>query len=427
MPNLPDTPATVDVAIIGAGAAGLAAARSLAAHPVSSLVLEARSRIGGRALTLAWRGHGLDMGCGWLHSADENPLAGLAESEGFQVDRTPPPWESQAFNHEMSPAEQAEFRAAFAAFEERLADAARRGEQGPASDLFEADGRWTPRIDAISGALNGARFREVSILDYDAYRDTGVNWRVTEGYGRLVAHLGRTASVMLDCAVSRIDRTGAALALETTRGRIEARAVIVTTPTDLLAQERLRFDPPLPDVAEAATSLPLGLASKLHMTVEGAEDFPKDSQLWGRTDTADTGGYHLRPFGRPLIEGYFGAELARGLEAEGEAAFFDFACEELVGLLGSGMRRRLTPAGTSMWGADPWARGAYSHALPGRAGARRRLKQPVESRIFFAGEATSEAFYGTAHGAWMEGERAAVEALAALGLDPRARGGDEAG
>lgn len=423
--SLAAPPSSVDVAVIGAGAAGIAAARRLAGTGLSVAMLEARGRIGGRAHAVLRDGFALDVGCGWLHSADENPLAGLAEAGDFTVDRTRPPWESQAFNHEMSAEEQAEFRAAFAAFEDRVAAAAARGEEGPASTLFEPECRWNPRIDAISGALNGARFAEVSILDYDAYRDTEVNWRVAEGYGRLVERLGAGLPVVLDCPVTRIDRTGPILRLETARGGVEARAVILTLPTDLIAAQAVRFDPPLPDLVEAAANLPLGLASKLHMTVAGAEDFPPDSQLWGRADTPDTAGYHLRPFGRPMVEAWFGGDIARQLEADGEAAFFAFASEELVRLLGSGMRRRIAPVATSMWGADPWSRGAYSHALPGHAGDRARLATAVEDRLFVAGEATSARFYGTAHGAWLEGERAAREALAALGLDAGLAPGDD--
>lgn len=418
-------PATLDIAIIGAGAAGIAAARAVAGQPLTVAVLEARDRIGGRAHTVGFDGVGLDMGAGWLHSADENLLAARAAAEGFTVDRTPPPWERQAFDHEMSRAEQVEFRTAFAAFEDRVAEAAANGEEGPASSLFEAGNRWNPRIDAISGALNGARFDQVSIRDYDAYRDTGINWRVAEGYGRFVTHLGERLPILTACPVTRIDRSGPALKLHTPRGVVEARAVIVTVPTDLIARERLRFDPPLPSLVEAAAGLPLGLASKLHMTVTGHQDFPPDSQLWGRTDTADTAGYHLRPFGRPMIEAWFGGDIARQLEAEGQSAFHAFATDELVNLLGSDMRRRLAPVVGSMWGADPWSSGAYSHALPGHAGDRARLKAPVENRIFIAGEATAEAFYGTVHGAWMEGERAAREALAALGLDAGPAPGDE--
>ena len=405
-------PSSVDVAVIGAGAAGIATARRLVRPGLSVIVLEARDRIGGRAHTIERDGVALDLGCGWLHSADENPLARLAEAAGLTIDRTPPPWERQAFDHEMSAAEQAEF----GAFEKRVAEAAAQGREGPASELFDPDSRWNARIDAISGALNGARFAEVSIQDYDAYRDTDVNWRVVEGYGRLVERLGAGAPVVLDCPVSRVDRSGPTLRLDTAKGSAEARAVILTLPTDLIAAEAVRFDPPLPELAEAAAHLPLGLASKLHLSVTGAEDFPKDSQLWGRSDTPETGGYHLRPFGRPMIEAWFGGGIARQLEAEGEAALFAFASEELANLLGSSFRKRIAPVAASMWGADPWSRGVFSHALPHHTGDRARLKAPVDNRIFIAGEATSQSFYGTAHGAWLEGERAAEEALATLGL-----------
>ena len=433
-------PFNADIVVIGAGAAGLGAARRLAGTGLSVVVLEARDRIGGRAHTIDHRQirhrggsevMALDLGCGWLHSADENLLAEMGRDAGFTIDETPPPWRRQAFNLGLTPTEQTAFGAAFETFDDRIAQAAARGEDGPASDQFASpdsdEARWNARMDAVSGALNGARFAEVSTLDYDAYRDTGVNWRVREGYGRLVASLGCDAPVVLDCPVTRIDRSGAPLRIVTPRGTVLARAVILTVPTSLIGGETIRIEPPVPALIEAALGAPLGLASKLHMTVETPEDFPADSQLWGRTDTAQTGGYHLRPFGRPMIEGYFGGDLAWGLEDEGEAAFFDFAATELSNLLGSSFRRRLAPVATSMWGAEDWSRGAYSHCLPGQADARRRLKQPIEDRIFVAGEATAEAFYGTAHGAWEEGTRAAVEALVSLGIDPRETGGyDEA-
>ena len=423
-------PSNLDVVVIGAGSAGISAARRLLRAGLSVVLLEARTRLGGRARTVVHRQiehrggtleMGLDLGAGWLHSANENVMARIGRASGFTIDETPPPWRQQAFGIGMSKDEQTAFGEAFDAFDERVAEAAARGEDGPASDLFKPadtpDGRWNARMDAISGALNGAKFADVSTRDYDAYRDTGINWRVGEGYGALVSALGEGLPVVTDCAVTRIDRSGPRLRIETVRGVVEAKAVVLTVPTNLIASETVRIDPPLPALVEAAAGVPLGLASKVHMTVEGAEDFPKDSQLWGRTDTSQTAGYHLRPFGRPMIEAYFGGDLAWGLEAQGEPAFFDFAVDELVALLGSDFRRRLAPVVTSMWGAEAWSRGAYSHCLPGHGGDRLKLKQPVENRIFIAGEATAEAFYGTVHGAWMEGERAALEAIAAMGLD----------
>lgn len=424
-------PSQVDVVVIGAGATGIAAARRLLRPGLSVLVLEARDRIGGRAWTVRAEGEGLDMGCGWLHSADDNVLAGRVEAEGLTLDQTPPPWRTQAFDHEMTRADQAEFGEAFAAFDQRVTEAASLvragvGEDRPASDFFDPDCRWNPRMDAISGALNGARFAEVSSLNYDAYGDTGVNWRVREGYGRLIARLGEAVSsiTVTDCAVSRIDRSGPVLRLETNRGELTARIVILTVPNSLISSETIRIDPPVPALLEATAGVPLGLASKVHMTVRGAGDFQPDTQLWTRTDTAETGGYHLRPFGRPMIEAYFGADLAWGLEAQGPAALFDFAVSELVAALGSDMRRRLEAVAVSGWGVDHWSRGAYSHALPGHAADRAKLRTSVEDRIFLAGEATAPVYYGTAHGAWMEGERAAdaaltVQALKGLGLDPR--------
>ena len=97
---------------------------------------------------------------------------------------------------------------------------------------------------------------------------------------------------------------------------------------------------PLPEKTEAARGLPLGLADKLFLSLSDAEEFNKESRLFGRTDRSGTGVYHFRPFGRPQIEAYFGGRLAAELEAGGDDAFVDFAVSELVGLLGSDFARR---------------------------------------------------------------------------------------
>jgi monoamine oxidase len=195
---------------------------------------------------------------------------------------------------------------------------------------------------------------------------------------------------------------------------LRASAVIVTAPTDVLRAGDLRFHPALPDKIAAAAALPLGLADKLYLKLDGAEEFPKDSHLYGALDSGRTGSYHVRPFGRPLIEVYFGGRFARELEAEGEAAFASFAIGQLASLLGEGMRKRLHPIAATAWARDPYARGSYSHAMPGHAEARSVLAAPIEERLFFAGEACMMHDFSTAHGAYRSGVAAADAVVAAF-------------
>ncbi len=185
----------------------------------------------------------------------------------------------------------------------------------------------------------------------------------------------------------------------------------MTLPTDLIARGDIVFSPALPDVRDAAAALPLGLANKVVLGVDEPDAFPAERHLFGDPARSATGGYHLRPFGRPLIEGYFGGAHARQLEAEGPGAATAFAIEELVGLLGSDMRRRLYGLAESRWAADPWSGGAYSHASPGGAWARSALTIPVNGRLFFAGEACSPNAFSTAHGAAQSGVAAAEQIL----------------
>ena len=222
----------------------------------------------------------------------------------------------------------------------------------------------------------------------------------------------------LACPVRSIDHSGKRLRIETDEGTIAADVAIVTLPSDLIADEAIRFTPALPEKSDAASGLPLGLADKLFLSLEHAEEFEKDTRLFGRTDRSGTGAYHFRPFGRPQIEAYYGGALAAELEAGGESAFMDFALGELTALFGSDFAKRLKPIGTHRWKADQFARGSYSYALPGKADCRAALAAPVDGRIFFAGEACSRGDYSTAHGAYQTGIDAAEQAIAALRQHP---------
>ncbi|MCC7274962.1 MAG: FAD-dependent oxidoreductase [Alphaproteobacteria bacterium] len=417
-PNPLPASGAVDVVVVGAGAAGIAAARRLAAAGLSLAVVEARDRIGGRAWTVADRGpYPLDLGCGWLHSADRNPLVAVAGELGLAIDRTLPPWGKRSTGLAFAPGEQERWRADLEAFYARLHAAADSAERDrPAADLLEPGNRWNPLMHAVSTYVNGVELDRLSLRDYARYDDSGVNWRVPQGYGTLIAAAGAGLPVRLGCAATRIDHSGRRLAVETTLGTLTADAVVVTVPTSLLAAGAIDFRPALPDKRHAAAVLPLGLADKLLLAVERPDDLPaQNTHSYGRIDTAATAAYHFRPFGRPLIEGYFGGRLARALEAGGEAAFLAHAADELAGLLGNDIRRRIRPVVATGWDRDPWARGSYSHALPGHADARAELAAPVDGRILFAGEACSPHDFSTAHGAWQTGVAAADAIVAARG------------
>ncbi|MDO8876956.1 MAG: NAD(P)/FAD-dependent oxidoreductase [Pseudolabrys sp.] len=404
-----------EIAIIGGGAAGIAAGRHLHDAGIACLIVEARSRLGGRAWTCDdASGLPLDLGCGWLHSADRNPWAAIAEAQGRSIDKTSPPWSRPSLPGVFKPGEQNEFNAAMAAFFERMSAAVAKGKDMPAAAMLEPGNRWNNLITAVGTYISGTELKNMSALDFELYDDTEINWRVKEGYGTAITAHGDTVPVMFDSPVTRIDHSGTRVKIVTVKGDIAADKVIITLPTNVLAERADFFAPTLPEKTRAAARLPLGLADKLFLNLDHAEEFEPGGRLFGSTERSRTGTYHMRPFGRPLIECFYAGQCARDLEAGGERAFFNFAVEELTKHLGSGIARRVKPSLMHSWGKDPYARGSYSYAVPGAAYERAMLAGPVDERLFFAGEACSAHDFSTAHGAYLTGVAAAEQAIATL-------------
>ncbi|WP_375270111.1 flavin monoamine oxidase family protein [Sphingomonas sp.] len=400
-----------DVLVIGAGAAGTAAARALHDAGVITLLIDARDRIGGRARTIHHGEAALDLGCGWLHSARRNGWTDVARAAGFTVATDTARWGEQWRDLGFPPDDQRAFARARDAWEAR-ARAAASGPDQPLSAFVAPDDRWRPMLDAISGYANGANLSDVSLHDWLAYEDAATedNWALRRGYGTLVAQHVGDVPVRTGVAATHVDHSGGDLRVETTAGTIAARAVIVAVPTPVLADGRLRFTPALPDKHAAAAALPLGIADKAFLAVD-APDWPHDAHLIGNTCRTCTASHRLSPFGWPVIESFFGGDCAEQLE-QGDAAAF--AIDEIVALLGSDWRRRLTPITATRWRHEPWIEGSYSHARVGHADQREVLARPVEQRIFFAGEACSPHDFSTAHGARDTGLAAAEDARRAL-------------
>src|SRR4029453_5544960 len=188
-------PSSVDVAIIGAGACRLGAANALKNSGLSVLVLEARDRVGGRAHTIMASPDVIfDVGCGWLHSADENFFVKIAEQLNFEINKLLPPWGGGALGKGFPQPDRDDFVRALDAFHDRAEQAAKAAEQsgrdGPANVCLEPGNRWNPMIDALSTYINGCELDSVSLLDMDAYEDTDLNWGIGRGYGALIAAYG---------------------------------------------------------------------------------------------------------------------------------------------------------------------------------------------------------------------------------------------
>src|SRR5215470_14889809 len=180
-----------EIVIVGGGAAGVAAGRRLHRAGIKSLIVEARSRLGGRAWTIAGpSGSALDLGCGWLHSADRNPWVAIAEEQHRTIGKTPPPWQRGAVPLGFPESGQREVRKAQEDFNARIERRAHQEPDVAAATFLEPGGRWNNLIRAVGTYISGAELDLVSARDFDNFDDTGVNWRILEGYGTTIAACG---------------------------------------------------------------------------------------------------------------------------------------------------------------------------------------------------------------------------------------------
>jgi monoamine oxidase len=407
--------ADFDVVIVGGGAAGIAAARRLASSGLSTSLLEATSRLGGRGHTQEIAGLDLDLGCGWMHSAEKNAWVSIANDAGIQIDRSRAAWGTQYRGLGFAAGEQSAARQGFERWTKRLAEV--RSTSDRASDALAADNPWNNYIRAIVGYISGARLEALSATDYLAYDEasTESNWRSPTGLGALIAgSFPAGIELRLATPVDAIGLEGPGVTLSTPRGTLRARAAILTVSTAVLTGESISLPVQLEPWREAAKLLPLGLNEKLFLEIVGDAPFEKETQVIGDPRATCTGSYYIRPLDLPVIECFLGGESARVAHDQGTAAAFGFALDQLGSLFGADIRGKLRPLTASSWSRSIRVGGAYSYALPGQAGARQRLARPFERSIFFAGEATCVDEFSTAHGAHDSGVRAAAEVIAAL-------------
>jgi monoamine oxidase len=417
----------VDIVIVGAGAAGIAAARKIAAAGRRFALLEASDRIGGRCITdTATFGVPFDRGAHWIHMPDINPVAKLAPHTGLDIYPAPPGQKMRILRRYAREGEMEDFLAAQVRANRAIAEAARGKTDVSCAQALPKDlGDWHSTIEFVLGPFGCAKdLGTVSAQDFAHSAERDVDAFCRQGFGAVLAKLGAGLTVELSTPVSRIDlgfRGG--VGIETERGQITARGVIVTVSTGVLAAGKIKFVPDLPHrQLDAASSLSLGSYDHVVLELPGNPlGLDRDDLVFEKSDGVRTAAMLANISGSSLAMVEVAGKFGRDLAAQGADAMKAFALDWLANLYGSDLRKAVKRSAVTQWNDEPWVLGAFSSAAPGTQPARRTLMQPVRERVWFAGEAVHETLWGTVGGAWESGERAADAALKGLRLvaEPR--------
>lgn len=395
-----------DVVIIGAGAAGLAAARHLTGCGLRVVVQEARDRIGGRAWTEQVGRHRLDRGAQWLHASQANPLTAFAHATGVNLVPSSPKQAMIYSRGQPAVSEHSAYRKAARGLEFRV--------------WMAATLRWPHLLADVAGkhfwaraAANGlAQLEMGTSADRVSVRDLvsttrGPDLAVPSGLGTLVAAYGEGVPVRLNQVVDTIDLSSAAhVEVRGPFGRIAAKRVLVTVSTGVLASGAMQFKPALPPwKAQALAALPMGLLTKIVLLL------PRPVELaCYAVDLAATRSGHLHLVhydrGGTVMTVLIGGPFARRLMSESKDAAIAFGRSILARLAGDAVAAA-AQGSVSDWDHDPYAQGAYAVVSPGRVGVREQYDRVIGERLFFAGEASDTGQPGTVGGAVLAGARAA--------------------
>jgi monoamine oxidase len=410
----------VEVVVVGAGAAGIAAARRFRAAKARVVLFEASGQIGGRCISdTALFGVPFDLGAHWMHGSASNPLAALAPGTGLEVYPAPRGQTVRVGPRNARDAELENFLSNLVRARRAIDNAGRKVDAAAARALPADLGSWQQTIEfALGPYLYGKPLTRISAVDFANAGARDVAAFCRQGYGALLGKLAASLSVRLSTPVTKLDWDRSGVDVYTSKGRLRARTAIVTASTNVLAANKLEFKPELAkSVVDAAADLSLGSYDHVGLMMPGNPlGLQRDDLVFEQASGPRTAALLARVSGTDLHMVEIAGDFGRELSAQGEAAMLDFARDWLASLFGSGVKGAIAGGHATRWNEEPWVLGAMSAAAPGHADARRALREPVGGRVWFAGEAVHESRWGTVAGAWESGERAATAALGQMGF-----------
>jgi len=420
-----------DVIVIGAGMAGLAAARTLATKGHKVTVLEARDRIGGRVHTSRlWADTPMDLGASWIHGITGNPLSRLADQAGAR--RLPTASANTVLVQPGGSAPGNAFDALVTKAENLVTGARARANVMNTDVSLEAavvactkgvlpTGQARVALDYYVNSIieqeYAASWDQLSAWNYDddgGFGGTDVFF--PQGYDQLATYVARGLDVRTGSIVTHVRYGAGGVTVTTSTATYTAARAIVTLPLGVLQSGGVVFDPPLPaDKQAAIAGLGMGLLNKCYLRFPAA--FWPGKIDWIEYLTSNKGVWaewisFLHGPNLPILVGFNAGRPAHAIEALSDADTVAGAMGALRDMFGSSIP---DPTGYQItrWARDPYALGSYSFEPVGASAATRvTLAKPAGKSLFFAGEATHAQYPATVHGAYLSGVRAAAQAAA---------------
>jgi monoamine oxidase len=412
-------PREADIVVIGAGAAGIAAARRIQAANRTVIVVEAAGQIGGRCLTdTATFEVPFDRGARWMHNPDTNPMIRLGRSAGLDVSAAPLGQKIRIGRRNARAGETEEFLAALVRANRAIDDASRGKVDVSCASVLPKDlGDWAATAEFLLGAnATGKDLKDISAIDKARVQERNAAIACRQGLGTLIARLGEQVPLALSTPASRVDWSRRDVTVATPAGKIAARAAVITVSSNVLAAGNIKFTPEIPKrQLDAAAKLSLGSYDRIALELPGNPlGLSHDDVVIEQSNSMRTALLLANMGGSSLCSIDVAGTFGRDLSAQGEPAMTAFAVEWLAKLFGSDAASAVKKSSATRWNAAPFVLGAMSVAVPGGQPSRKILTEPVGC-MFLAGEATHETLWGTVDGAWESGERAAEAALRKIG------------